>query len=177
MGNVDGPNNGEEASDEEGDVPRTMHTKVDIVQDYLEQSALPGKQLEPRPVESTVEAQYLRAFLGDMEKTAKVFLSSYMRDTGLIWSACFVKTTILSDQSTGQRRTCLSHLLYCISSSASCFEIRCFLIPQNTSTTSSEQSLLPHLPEKNCRPPPNLGKCSPVISTLPAGNVGARRAV
>lgn len=89
-GQVDGPANGEVASDEEGDAPKAKHTKVDIVQDYYEQTALPGKQLEPSPDESTAEAQRLRAFLGDMEKTAKVFLSSYLRDTGLIWSAPFI---------------------------------------------------------------------------------------
>ena len=89
-GQVDGPNNGGEEGEEEGDVPKANHTKVDIVQDCLEQSALPGKQLEPSPEDSTVEAQRLRAFLGDMEKTVRVFLSSYMYDTGLIWSARFI---------------------------------------------------------------------------------------
>lgn len=91
-GQVDGPNNGEEASDEEEDAPRAKQTKVAIVQDYLEQSALPGKQLEPSPDKSTVEAQRLRAFSDDVEKSVKVFLSSYMRDTGLIWLARFVYT-------------------------------------------------------------------------------------
>lgn len=84
-GQVDGPNNGDEASDEEDDVPRAKQTKVVVVQDYLEQSALPGKQLEPSPDGSAAEAQRLRAFLDDIEKTVRVFLSSYMRDTGLIW--------------------------------------------------------------------------------------------
>ena len=91
-GQVDGPNNGDEASDEEDDVPKAKEAKVVIVQDYLEQSALPGKQLEPSPDKSTVEAQRLCAFLDDMEKSVKVFLSSYMRDTGLIWLAFFVFT-------------------------------------------------------------------------------------
>ena len=89
-GQVDGPNNGEEASDEEDEVPKAKETKVVIVQDYLEQSALPGKQLEPSPDKSTVEAQRLRTFLDDMEKSVKVFLSSHMRDTGLIWLAFIV---------------------------------------------------------------------------------------
>lgn len=91
-GQVDAPHNGEEASDEEEDVPKAKQTKVVIVQDYLEQSALPGKQLEPSPDKSTVEAQRLRVFVDDMEKSVKVFLSSYMRDTGLIW---FVSSTDL----------------------------------------------------------------------------------
>ncbi|KAF8548126.1 hypothetical protein OG21DRAFT_1489645 [Imleria badia] len=96
-GQVDGPNNGEEASGEEEDVPRADQTKVVIVQDYLEQSALPGKQLEPSPDKSTPEAQRLRAFLDDMEKSVKVFLSSYMRDTGLIWTDknLFIAPTVL----------------------------------------------------------------------------------
>ncbi|KAG6375858.1 hypothetical protein JVT61DRAFT_2718 [Boletus reticuloceps] len=63
-GQVDGPNDGaEEASDEEEDAPKAKQTKVDIVQDFLEQSALPGKQLEPNLDNSTAEAQRLRAFL------------------------------------------------------------------------------------------------------------------
>ncbi|KAG8217151.1 hypothetical protein J3R82DRAFT_5210 [Butyriboletus roseoflavus] len=96
-GQVDGPNNGDEASDEEDDVPRAKQTKVVIVQDYLEQSALPGKQLEPSPNESIVEAQRLRTFLDDMEKTVKVFLSSYLCDTGLIWTEknLFIAPTVL----------------------------------------------------------------------------------
>jgi hypothetical protein len=89
-GQVDGPNNGDEASDDEDDAPKAKETKVVIVQDCLEQSALPGKQLEPSPDKSTVEAQRLRAFLEDMETSVKVFLSSYMRDTGLIWLAFIV---------------------------------------------------------------------------------------
>lgn len=105
-GHVDGPHNGEEPSDEEEDVPRAKETKVVIVQDYLEQSALPGKQLEPGPDKSTVEAQRLRAFLDDMETSIKVFLSSYMCHTGLIWLACSsIPMAILSDQSIGRRKT------------------------------------------------------------------------
>ncbi|KAF8437515.1 hypothetical protein L210DRAFT_3545858 [Boletus edulis BED1] len=97
-GQVDGPNNAaEEASDEEEDVPKAKQTKVDIVQDFLEQSALPGKQLEPSLDNSTAEAQRLRAFLDDMEKSVKVFLSSYMRNTGLIWADknLFIVPTVL----------------------------------------------------------------------------------
>lgn len=89
-GQVDGPNNGDEASDDEDDMPRAKQTRLVVVQDCLEQSAIPGKQLQPSPDESTVEAHRLRAFLDDMEKTVKVFLSSYMRDTGLIWLASSV---------------------------------------------------------------------------------------
>lgn len=91
-GQVDGPNNGDEASDEEDDVPKAKQAKVVIVQDCLEQSALPGKQVEPNPDKSTVESHRLRTFLDDMEKTVKLFLSSYMCDTGLIWLGCFVCT-------------------------------------------------------------------------------------
>ncbi|KAH0830208.1 hypothetical protein J3R83DRAFT_1565 [Lanmaoa asiatica] len=98
-GQVDGPNNAGEASDEEDDVPRAKQIKVVIVQDCLEQNALPGKQLEPSPDETTVEAKRLRAFLDDMEKTVKVFLSSYMSETGLIWLATeknlFIAPTVL----------------------------------------------------------------------------------
>jgi hypothetical protein len=88
-GQVDGPNNGDEASDEEDDGPRATQTNVAIVQDYLEQAAHPGKQLEPTTDDSTAEVQLLRAFIDDMEKTVKTFLSSHMRDSGLIWSASF----------------------------------------------------------------------------------------
>lgn len=89
-GQVDGPNNGEEASEEEGDVPKAKQTKVVVVQDHLEPRALPGKQLEPGSDKSTVEAQRLRVFLDDMEKSVKVFLSSYLRDTGMIWLVSLV---------------------------------------------------------------------------------------
>ncbi|KAF9239105.1 hypothetical protein BU15DRAFT_47034 [Melanogaster broomeanus] len=96
-GEVDGPNNGDEASDDEDDVPRAKQTNVAIVQDRLEQTALPGKRLEPSAADSTPEAQLLRAFIDDMEKSVKVFLSSHMRDTGLIWSEknLFIAPTVL----------------------------------------------------------------------------------
>ncbi|KAG9318022.1 hypothetical protein JVU11DRAFT_85 [Chiua virens] len=96
-GQVDGPNNGDNASEEEDDVPKATQTKIAIIQDYLEPSALPGKQLEPSPDGSMVEGQRLRAFVDDMENSVKVFLSSYMRDKGLIWTEknLFIAPTFL----------------------------------------------------------------------------------
>ncbi|KIK93572.1 hypothetical protein PAXRUDRAFT_33996 [Paxillus rubicundulus Ve08.2h10] len=85
-GQVDGPDNGDEASDDEDDAPKAKQTNAAIVQDYLEQTAHPGKQLEPTVDDSTAEANLLRAFIDDMEKTVKTFLSSHMRDSGLIWT-------------------------------------------------------------------------------------------
>ncbi|KAF9228976.1 hypothetical protein BS17DRAFT_745166 [Gyrodon lividus] len=85
-GQVDGPNNCDEASDDEDDAPRAKQANVAIVQDYLEQTSHPGKQFEPNADGSTAEVQLLCAFIDDMEKTVKVFLSSHMRDSGLIWT-------------------------------------------------------------------------------------------
>ncbi|KIJ63384.1 hypothetical protein HYDPIDRAFT_156232 [Hydnomerulius pinastri MD-312] len=96
-GEVDGPNNGGEASDDEDDAPRARQTNVTIIQDHLEQIAHPNKVLEPNADDSSIEAHLLRAFIDDIEKTVKVFLSSHMRDTGLIWTErnLFIAPTVL----------------------------------------------------------------------------------
>ncbi|KAG1879720.1 hypothetical protein F4604DRAFT_1751201 [Suillus subluteus] len=55
-----------------------------------EQIPHPGKQLEPNEGEAVIMARLLETFLEDMEKSIKVFMSSYMRDKGLIWQICLL---------------------------------------------------------------------------------------
>lgn len=87
---------GGDASDND-DTPKAKQVNANIVQDPLEQVAHPGKQLEPNEGESDVMARLLETFLEDMEKSIKVFMSSYMRDKGLIWSErnLFITPTVL----------------------------------------------------------------------------------
>ncbi|KAG1799335.1 uncharacterized protein HD556DRAFT_1347141 [Suillus plorans] len=87
---------GGDASDND-DVPKAKQINLDIIQDPLEQVAHPGKQLEPKEGEGDIMARLLETFLEDMEKSIKVFMSSYMRDKGLIWSErnLFIAPTVL----------------------------------------------------------------------------------
>ncbi|KAG1808296.1 hypothetical protein EV424DRAFT_1474053 [Suillus variegatus] len=87
---------GDDASDND-DVPKAKQINLDIIQDPLEQVAHPGKQLEPKEGEGDIMARLLETFLEDMEKSIKVFMSSYMRDKGLIWSErnLFIAPTVL----------------------------------------------------------------------------------
>lgn len=87
---------GGDASDND-DSPQAKQVNVNIIQDPLEQIAHPGKQLEPNEGEVDIMARLLETFLEDMEKSIKVFMSSYMRDKGLIWSErnLFIAPTVL----------------------------------------------------------------------------------
>ncbi|KAG2126825.1 hypothetical protein DEU56DRAFT_821869 [Suillus clintonianus] len=84
------------ASDND-DAPKAKQINLNIIQDPLEQIAHPGKQLEPNEGEADIMACLLETFLEDMEKSIKVFMSSYMRDRGLIWSErnLFTAPTVL----------------------------------------------------------------------------------
>jgi hypothetical protein len=87
---------GGDASDND-DTPKAKQVNPNIIQDPLEQIAHPGKQLEPNEGEADIMARLLETFLEDMEKSVKVFMSSYMRDKGLIWSErnLFIAPTVL----------------------------------------------------------------------------------
>ncbi|KAG1731195.1 uncharacterized protein EDB91DRAFT_1154923 [Suillus paluster] len=87
---------GGDASDDD-DTPKAKEINPNIIQDPLEQIAHPGKQLEPSEGETDVQIRLLETFLEDMEKSIKVFMSSYMRDKGLIWSErnLFIAPTVL----------------------------------------------------------------------------------
>lgn len=87
---------GGDASDND-DSPKAKQINLNIIQDPLEQIAHPGKQLEPNDGEADIMARLLETFLEDMEKSIKVFMSSYMRDKGLIWSErnLFIAPTVL----------------------------------------------------------------------------------
>ncbi|KAG2099807.1 hypothetical protein BD769DRAFT_216888 [Suillus cothurnatus] len=87
---------GGDASDND-DTPKAKQINPNIIQDPLEQIAHPGKQLEPNEGEADIMARLLETFLEDMEKSVKVFMSSYMRDKGLIWSErnLFIAPTVL----------------------------------------------------------------------------------
>jgi len=78
-----------DASDDD-DTPKAKQMNFNIIQDPLEQIAHPGKQLEPSEEEADVKTRLLETFLEDMEKSIKVFMSSYMRDKGLIWQVCLL---------------------------------------------------------------------------------------
>ncbi|KAG2131259.1 uncharacterized protein EDB93DRAFT_944371 [Suillus bovinus] len=95
-GNTDMTCEGGDASDND-DAPKARQINPNIIQDPLEQIAHPGKQLEPTEGEADVTARLLETFLEDMEKSIKVFMSSYMRDKGLIWSErnLFIAPTVL----------------------------------------------------------------------------------
>jgi hypothetical protein len=75
---------GGDASDND-DTPKAKQVNLNIIQDPLEQIAHPGKQLEPNEWEADIMARLLETFFEYMEKSVKVFMSSYMRDKGLIW--------------------------------------------------------------------------------------------
>ena len=78
----------EQSEDEaDHDMPRARHTiNLSIVQDTLEQTAQPGKQLEPDHFEeSSEQKQLLCAFTDDIEKGIMIFFGAYMRDSNLIW--------------------------------------------------------------------------------------------
>lgn len=87
---------GGDVSDDD-DTPKAKQINLNIIQDPLEQIAHPGKQLEPSEGEADVKIRLLEAFLEDIEKSIKVFMSSYMRDKGLIWSDrnLFIAPTVL----------------------------------------------------------------------------------
>jgi len=82
-----------EPSEDEADhdMPRARHTiNLSIVQDTLEQTAQPGKQLEPDNFEeSSEQKQLFCAFTDDIEKGIMIFFGAYMRDSNLIWWANF----------------------------------------------------------------------------------------
>ncbi|KAH7911021.1 hypothetical protein BJ138DRAFT_37240 [Hygrophoropsis aurantiaca] len=95
-GNVDIPYDvpGEGSSEENTNAPRANHTSAPmVIQDPLEQMAHPGQHL----VHEGERIDLLESFVTDMEKSIRVFLSSYMRDKGLIWSQrnLFIAPTIL----------------------------------------------------------------------------------
>jgi hypothetical protein len=87
---------GGDASDND-DTPKAKQVNPNIIQDPLEQISHPGKQLDPNEGEADIMARLLETFLEDMEKSVKVFMSSYMRDKGLIWSErnLFIAPTVL----------------------------------------------------------------------------------
>ncbi|KAG2049478.1 hypothetical protein BDR06DRAFT_961439 [Suillus hirtellus] len=96
-GNTDMTCEGDGDASDNDDVPKAKQINLDIIQDPLEQVAHPGKQLEPKEGEKDIMARLLETFLEDMEKSIKVFMSSYMRDKGLIWSErnLFIAPTVL----------------------------------------------------------------------------------
>jgi hypothetical protein len=71
-----------------GNSPKASQINFDIIQDPLEQIAHPGKQLVPSEEEADLKSRLLQNFVDDTEKSIKVFMSSYMRDKGLIWQVC-----------------------------------------------------------------------------------------
>lgn len=77
-----------DASDD--NAPKAKQINSDIVQDPLEQIAHPGKQLVPSEEEVDLKSRLLESFIDDIEKSIKVFMSSYMRDKGLIWQVCLL---------------------------------------------------------------------------------------
>ncbi|OAX37506.1 hypothetical protein K503DRAFT_857327 [Rhizopogon vinicolor AM-OR11-026] len=85
-----------DASDD-NNAPKATQVNVDIIQDPLEQIAHPGKQLVPGEEEADIKNRLLESFIDDTEKSIKVFMSSYMRDKGLIWSErnLFTAPTVL----------------------------------------------------------------------------------
>ncbi|KAH7924673.1 hypothetical protein BV22DRAFT_1120038 [Leucogyrophana mollusca] len=86
-----------DASSDDDVAPKASLTTSNIVQDPLEQIAHPGKQLEPDDEKSDFRVSLLKAFIDDMEKSIQIFLSSYMRDKGLVWSErnLFIAPTVL----------------------------------------------------------------------------------
>lgn len=96
-GNTDMTCEGDGDASDNDDAPKAKQINLNIVQDPLEQIAHPGKQLEPNEGQADIMARLLETFLEDMEKSIKVFMSSYMRDKGLIWSErnLFIAPTVL----------------------------------------------------------------------------------
>lgn len=96
-GNTDMTCDGDGDASDNDDTPKAKQINLNIVQDPLEQIPHPGKQLEPNEGEADIMACLLETFLEDMEKSIKVFMSSYMRDKGLIWSErnLFIAPTVL----------------------------------------------------------------------------------
>jgi len=70
---------------DDNNAPRAKQINIDITQDPLEQIAHPGKKLLPGGEEADLESRLLQSFIDDTENSIKTFLSSYMRDKGLIW--------------------------------------------------------------------------------------------
>lgn len=96
-GNTDMTCEGDGDASDNDDTPKAKQINLNIIQDPLEQIPHPGKQLEPKEGEADTMARLLDFFLEDMEKSVKVFMSSYMRDKGLIWSErnLFIAPTVL----------------------------------------------------------------------------------
>jgi hypothetical protein len=111
---------GGDASDND-DTPKAKQINLNIIQDPLEQIAHPGKQLEPNDGEADIMARLLETFLEDMEKSIKVFMSSYMRDKGLIWQVFYFLTCCLAFMGhAGRNATFSLHPQYFTFSFASC---------------------------------------------------------
>lgn len=108
-----------DASDD--NAPKAKQINSDIVQDPLEQIAHPGKQLVPSEEEADLKSRLLESFIDDIEKSIKVFMSSYMRDKGLIWQVCLLPYSHLAFMScTGLNATSSLHPQYFTFSFASC---------------------------------------------------------
>lgn len=76
---------GDGNTSDDNNAPKAQQIDFDITQDPLEQIAHPGKQLVPSEEEVDLKSCLLESFINDTEKSVKVFMSSYMRDKGLIW--------------------------------------------------------------------------------------------